>query len=150
LWDRLATLGNRIGADDQAKIRNAVHARIRMVLPEEASAAEAAYWAKYSAVFMEKGAWWRKLAARHIERAEHHENVAAVFAENRAAALKGERPMDHGVVGQMLAVDMPKPTPDGTPIVMANGEPGFSFTIKRARNDRRRRRGGFRITPKAG
>jgi hypothetical protein len=33
LWDRLATLSNRVGAEDQARIRNAVHARIPMVLP---------------------------------------------------------------------------------------------------------------------
>jgi|SRR5271155_5496738 len=43
LRDRLATLSNRIGPDDQARIRNAVHIRIPMVMPEEANA-EAAYW----------------------------------------------------------------------------------------------------------
>jgi hypothetical protein len=41
LWDRLATLSNRVGAEDQARIRNAVHARIPMVLPDEAAAVPA-------------------------------------------------------------------------------------------------------------
>jgi hypothetical protein len=53
LWERLTALSNRISADDQTKIRNAVHARIQMVLPDEANADEAAYWEKYSAVFAE-------------------------------------------------------------------------------------------------
>jgi hypothetical protein len=148
LWDRLASLSNRIGADDQAKIRNAVHARIPMVMPEEANADEAAYWEKYSAVFVEKGARHREDAAEAIKRAELTEGVAAVFAENRTAALKGERPMERVVVGELLAPGGAKPTPDGTPIIMANGEPGIYRAPKRPdRNDRRRRRNGHRFTP---
>jgi hypothetical protein len=37
LWGRLAGLSDRIGADDQARIRKAVHGRIPMVPPEEAA-----------------------------------------------------------------------------------------------------------------
>jgi hypothetical protein len=38
LWEGLASLSDRIGADDQARIRNAVHERIPMVPPDEAAA----------------------------------------------------------------------------------------------------------------
>src|ERR1700722_4654657 len=38
LWDRLTSLSNRIGPDEQAKIRNAIHARIPMVMPDEVAA----------------------------------------------------------------------------------------------------------------
>jgi hypothetical protein len=37
LWERLAGLSDRIGADDQARIRKAVHGRIPMVPPDEAA-----------------------------------------------------------------------------------------------------------------
>jgi hypothetical protein len=70
LWDRLTSPSNRIGADDQAKIRNAIHARIPMVLPDEANAGEAAYWATWNASFSESGARERERAARAIEQAE--------------------------------------------------------------------------------
>jgi len=155
LWDRLTGLSNRIGADDQAKIRNAVHARIPMVMPEEANADEAKYLGTYSAEFAKTAAEERARAARAyqdaIEQAEITEKVAMVFASNRAAALKGERPMDRVVVGQILAAKVGfKQTPDGTPCIMANGEAGVVRTPKRYRNDRRRRRGGMRYTPKAG
>jgi hypothetical protein len=38
LWERLASLSDRLGADDQARIRNAVHRRIPLVHPDEAAA----------------------------------------------------------------------------------------------------------------
>jgi hypothetical protein len=148
LWDRLHALSNRVGADDQAKIRNAVHARIPMVLPEEATAEEAKYWDTWSKSFAENGARYRKYAADNIERAEIEERVAADFAKNRNAALKGERP-DPTIVGVLLAAKVGRPRPDGTPELLANGEQGFVRTPKRSRNDRRRRRGGVRFTPKA-
>jgi hypothetical protein len=148
LWDRLHALSNRIGADDQAKIRNAVHARITMVMPEEAKADLAAYWGRYSAMFVEKGASYREDAARALRQAEEAENVAAIFADNRAAALKGGHTMDPMVVGELLAAPCAKPPPDGTPILMANGEPGIYRPAKRPdRHDRRRRRNGHRFTP---
>jgi hypothetical protein len=157
LWERLARLSNRIGPDDQAKIRNAVHARIPMVLPEEANADEAAYWATYSAMSAQKAVEKRHDATSAIEEAEYFESVAATFAENRAAALQG----DHAgrmLVGKMYFgatlgefAEACRTTPaDGTPIVMANGEIGTYRTIKRPnRNDRRRRRNGLRFTPQA-
>jgi hypothetical protein len=151
LWDRLTNLSNRIGADDQAKIRNAVHARIPIVMPDEANADEAKYWETYSATFAEDGAKGREDAACAIAEAERDEGIAAVFAENRAAALKGERPMERGVVGALLVakIGYRPPPPDGTPIIMANGEPGIYRAAKRPdRQDRRRRRGGVRFTPK--
>jgi hypothetical protein len=151
LWDRLAGLGNRIGPDDQAKIRNAVHARIPMVLPDEANADEASFWAGASAFF--DGAERRARAAREyqeaLEEAELLESVAASFAECRAAALKGEWP-DRGVAHRLVAakVGFQPPMPDGTPCIMANGEAGIVRNVKRPnRHDRRRRRGGFRFTP---
>jgi hypothetical protein len=157
LWERLTALSNRISADDQTKIRNAVHARIQMVLPDEANADEAAYWEKYSAVFAERGVREREDAARAyaeaIDSAEMDESFSAVFAENRAAALKGQRlegkRMDRMLVGELLAPGCLEPPADGTPIIMANGEPGIYRAAKRPfRNDRRRRRGGFRLTRK--
>jgi hypothetical protein len=148
LWDRLATLSNRIGPDEQASIRNAVHARIPMVLPEEANADAAAYWATWSAAFMEDGASEREDAAAAIKRAEANEGIAAIFAENRTAALQGERP-DEMIVGKLLAMKISKPTPEGTPTITENGEAGFVHYAKRSRNDRRRRRGGMRFTPPA-
>jgi hypothetical protein len=153
LWDRLASLSNRIGPDDQAKIRNAVHARIPMVMPEEANADEAKYWETYSALFAKTGAERRADAARAyqdaVKQAELDEGVATVFAENRTAALKGERPMERVVVGTLLAAKVGRPKPDGTPTIMANGEPGVIRAAKRPdRHDNRRRRGGFRFTPK--
>jgi hypothetical protein len=69
------------------------------------------------------------------------------FAGNRAAALKGERP-DRGVIGKLLLAKIGRPKPDGTPVIMANGEPGVAYTPKRERNDRRRRRNGHRFTPR--
>src|SRR5262249_12896879 len=101
LWDRLTSLSNRIGAEDQAKIRNAVHARIPLVMPIEANADAADYWQTYSRVFADFGAAERKHAAKAIERAEQNERIAAFFAENRAAALRGERP-DPMIVGKLL------------------------------------------------
>jgi hypothetical protein len=73
LRDRLASFSSRIGADDQAKIRNSVHARIPMVMPDEANADEA----------------------------ELDEGVATVFPDNRAPA-RGERRMDRVVVNELL------------------------------------------------
>jgi hypothetical protein len=87
------------------------------------------------------------MAADNIKDAEIEEGLAAVFAENRAAALKGERPMERVVVGELLATPCAH-QPDGTPMIMANGELGIYRAAKRDRNDRRRRRGGFRFTPK--
>jgi hypothetical protein len=53
------------------------------------------------------------------------------------------------LVGELLAHGSLEPPADGTPIIMANGEPGIYRAAKRPfRNDRRRRRGGFRFTPK--
>jgi hypothetical protein len=148
LWGRLTSLSNRIGADDQAKIRNAVHARIPMVLPDEANADEAAYWETWGASFAKDGARKRKHAADVIEQAELDEGVAAEFAANRAAALRGDRRMDRVVVGELLAAKVGKPPLDGTPCVMANGEVSVYRTPKRpGRNDRRRRRRGVRFTP---
>jgi hypothetical protein len=148
LWDRLTNLSNRIGPEDQAKIRNAVHARIPMVLPDEANTDEAEYWTKYSAVFVERGARKRKRASELIEQAELDEAVAGGFAENRAAALRGERPMDRVIVGKLLA-PFKNSRLEGAPCVMANGEAGVVHYAKRHRDDRRRRRGGVRFTPKA-
>jgi hypothetical protein len=37
LWGHLAGLSDRIGADDQARIRSAVHGRIPLVPPDEAA-----------------------------------------------------------------------------------------------------------------
>jgi hypothetical protein len=110
LLDRLTSLSNRIGPEDQAKIRNAVHARIPMVLPDEASADEAAYWATWSASFANSGARYRQIASDIIKQAELDEGVAATFAENRSAALRGEGPMDMGIVGKLLAVKAGKGT----------------------------------------
>jgi hypothetical protein len=138
LWDRLASLSNRIGPDDQAKIRNAVHARIPMVMPEEANADEAKYWETYSAMFVKNGAELRAMAADDIRKAEAEEDIAAIFAVNPAAALKGERPMERVVVGELLAAK-----------VGVGRELGVVRAVKRHRNDRRRRRGGFRFTPDA-
>jgi hypothetical protein len=152
LWARLGTLSNRIGADDQTKIKNAVHARIPMVMPDEANADEAAYWEKYSAVWVQHGTRERERAAEAIKQAETEESIAAIFAEYRAAALKGERPMDRNIVGKLLAkrTGHPPSLPDGTPVIMANGEAGIVRNPKRPnRNDRRRRRNGHRFTPKA-
>jgi hypothetical protein len=121
-----------------------------MVMPEEADADEAKYWETYSALFLKAGAEHRAHAADAIKDAEINEGVAAVFAENRTAALKGERPMERVVVGELLAAKVGRPKPDGTPMIMANGEPGVYRNAKRPdRQDRRRRRGGFRFTPKA-
>jgi hypothetical protein len=150
LWDRLTSLSNRIGADDQAKIRNAMHARIPMVMPDEANAEEAAYWERYSATFMESGAREREHAQQLIKQAETSEGIAAVFADNRTAALKGERPMERGVVGELLAAKagVGRAPHDGDTFVRANGEP--AVYRERTRNrpmDLRRRRGGFRFTP---
>jgi predicted RNase H-like nuclease len=78
-----------------------------MVLPDEANADEAKYWETYSAKFAEYGAQERERAARayqkSIEQAELDEGIAAVFAKNRTVALKGERPMERVVVGELLA-----------------------------------------------
>jgi hypothetical protein len=128
-----------------------VHARIPMVMPEEANADLAAYWGTYSAMFADEGASYREDAARALKQAEEAENAAAIFADNRAAALRGERTIDPMVVGELLAAPCAKgdDIPDGTPIIMANGEPGIHCTVKRPfRNDRRRRRSGVRFTPK--
>jgi hypothetical protein len=103
LFERLSHLSNRIGADDQTKIRNAVHARIPMVMPDEADVDEATYWETYSKLFMEHGADERERAAEAIACAQANEGVAAIFAANRAAALAGQRPMKRGVVGEVLA-----------------------------------------------
>jgi hypothetical protein len=152
LWERLPKLSNRIGADDQVKIRNAVHARIPMVMPEEANAAEAAYWQEYSAVWAGFAAGEREHAAEEIKRAEADERVAAIFAENRAAALRGERPMKQIVVGELLAkrCGFQPSTADGTPCVNPlTGELSVHREVKRPdRKDRRRRRNGMRFTPK--
>jgi hypothetical protein len=150
LWERLATLSNRVGADDQAKIRNAVHARIPMVMPDEANADEAEYWARWGGSFADHGARKREHAAALIAEAEIEEGVAAAFADNCAAALRGERPMDRIVVGDLLAAKVGKPPPEGTPCFRANGEAAVVRYAKRpGRNDRRRRRHGVRYTPKA-
>ena len=100
-----------------------------------------------------EGALRRARAARDyqdaIKQAERDENVASVFADNRIVALKGERP-DPMIVGELLAarVGFQQPKPDGTPVIMANGEAGVVRNPKRPnRNDRRRRRGGMRFTP---
>jgi hypothetical protein len=78
-----------------------------MVLPDEANADEAKYWETYSAKFAEYGAQEQERAARayqkSIEQAELDEGIAAVFAKNRTVALKGERPMERVVVGELLA-----------------------------------------------
>jgi hypothetical protein len=123
-------------------------------MPEEANADEANYWKKYSAKFAESGAEKREQAARDyqhaIEMAELDESVAADFAENSTDALKGERPMSRSVVGELLAAKagIIHPMADGTPLIMANGEPGVYYAAKRPdRNDRRRRRGEVRYTP---
>jgi hypothetical protein len=152
LWDRMASLGNRISAEDQAKIRNAVHARIPMVMPDEARAEEARIWAEASALFEEKGTREREAAAEAIKRAENHEGLAAIFAENRAAVLRGEQVQDNprALVLEILAAQLGVKAnpPDGTPLMMANGEIGTYRAAKRPyRNDRRRRRGGVRFTP---
>jgi hypothetical protein len=104
----------------------------------------------------------REQAARDyqdaIERAENHEGLAPIFAENRAAVLRGEHVEDNprSLVLEILAAQLglsgPAAAqynpPDGTPIVMTNGEPGIYHAPKRPdRNDRRRRRNGHRFTP---
>jgi hypothetical protein len=148
----MTSLGNRIGPDDQAKIRTAVHARIPMVMRDEANADEAKYWEEHGAVFAEFGARGREHAASAIEQAERDEGIAAIFAENRAVALRGERPMDRVVVGQLLAAKcgfQPDPK-DGEPCINPyTGEPSVHRVAKRPnRNDRRRRRNGMRFIPK--
>jgi hypothetical protein len=152
LFHRLAGLSNRIGPDDQAKIRNAVHARIPMVLPDEANADEAKYWGDYSATWAEFGARNREHARSAIEQAEKDEVIAAIFAENRAAALRGERPMERVIVGELLAarVGFRSEPRDGEACVNPlTGEASIRRVAKRPhRNDRRRRRGGTRFTPK--
>jgi hypothetical protein len=149
LWDRLASLSNRIGPDDQAKIKNAVHARIPTVMPDEVKAAEAQYWDDWRSSFLQSGAREREGAAAAIDRAEWNEEVAAMFAENRADVLKGEHP-GQLIVGKLLALKLGYKSPaDGAKVIMANGEEGIYREAKRPdRNDRRRRRNGLRFTPK--
>jgi hypothetical protein len=156
LWKRLSSLGNRIGTDDQAKIRNEVHARIPMVMPEEANADEAEYWEEYSAMWADDAARERERAASIIKeaekRAEQDEAIAAIFAKNRAAALKGERPMKRVVVGQLLAAKcgfQPSRKDGELCVNPLTGELNVHRVVKRSdRKDRRRRRNGYRFTPK--
>jgi hypothetical protein len=124
-----------------------------MVMPEEANADEAEYWAEYSAVWAGFGAREREGAASGIERAEKDEAIAAIFAKNRAAALKGERQMERVVVGQLLGARVRArcdPREDGESCVNPlTGEASVVRYPKRPdRKDRRRRRNGHRFTPK--
>ena len=99
-------------------------------------------------MFEQKGAREREMAAMYIERAEAQEKLAALFGDERAAALKGEKTMDRNTVLRVMAIQLRGPEPKG-PVLMANDEPGVRRTPKRPhRNDRRRRRGGFRFKPK--
>jgi hypothetical protein len=88
-------------------------------------------------MFAPSGADVRKRAeealAEAFERAAEDEKLAAIFADNGAAALRGERPIHQGVVGQILAAKagFKPPPPDGTPCVMANGEAGVVRNPKR-------------------
>ena len=101
-------------------------------------------------MFEQKGAREREMAAMYIERAEAQEKLAALFGDERAAALKGEKTMDRNTVLRVMAIQLRGPEPKG-PVLMANDEPGVRRTPKRPhRNDRRRRRGGFRFKTKTG
>jgi hypothetical protein len=82
LPQRLAALGNRLGADDEPKIRGALHSRIPMVTPDEQRAVQAEN-------FKDDERFWdtmRDLNASHIE--GHKAQIAA--AEAKIAEMEPE------------------------------------------------------------
>jgi hypothetical protein len=82
LPQRLAALGNRLGADDEPKIRGALHSRIPMVTPHEQRAVQAEN-------FKDDERFWdtlRDLTASHIE--GHKAQIA--LAEAKVAEMEPE------------------------------------------------------------
>jgi hypothetical protein len=91
IHDRLAALGNRIGADEHAKILGALHGRIPMVTPEDIRAVQ-------DESFADDERFWdsmRDLNASHIEGLKGHialafSKIAAMEPEVAKAAEKVE------------------------------------------------------------
>jgi hypothetical protein len=82
IHDRLAALGNRIGADEHAKILGALHGRIPMVTPEDIRAVQ-------EESFKDDERFWdgmRDLNASHIEGLKGH----IALAESKIAAMEPE------------------------------------------------------------
>jgi hypothetical protein len=82
LPQRLAALGNRLGADDEPKIRGVLHSRIPMVTPDEQRAVQAEN-------FKDDEHFWdtmRDLNASHIE--GHKAQIA--LAEAKVAEMEPE------------------------------------------------------------
>jgi hypothetical protein len=82
LPERLSRLGNRVGADDHAKIYGALHARIQMVTPDEQRAIQEEN-AKGDERFWEA---LRGLNASHIESYRGH----IALAETKIAEMEPE------------------------------------------------------------
>jgi hypothetical protein len=79
IHDRLAALGNRIGADEHAKILGALHGRIPMVTPENIRAVQ-------EESFADDERFWdtmRDMNASHIEGLKGH----IALAESKIAAI---------------------------------------------------------------
>src|ERR1700722_11965000 len=80
IHDRLAALGNRLGADEHAKILGALHGRIPMVTPEDIRAVQ-------EESFADDERFWdtmRDLNASHIEGLKGH----IALAESKIAAME--------------------------------------------------------------
>src|SRR5271165_2865298 len=85
LPERLAALGNRLGADDEPKIRAALHSRIPMVTPDEQRAVQAENF-KDDERFWDK---MRDLGASNIEgRKELIARAEALIAEETPAVAE--------------------------------------------------------------
>jgi hypothetical protein len=94
LPDRLARLGNRVNAADQAKIYGAIHGRVPMVTIEEQQAlkldnaeADERFWSGLHGAHQEQADGQKQLAAK-AERAAAGNQVAAAKAAGNAAAAK--------------------------------------------------------------
>ncbi len=82
IHDRLAALGNRVGADEHPKILGALHARIPMVTPDELHAVQ-------EESFKDDEQFWgsmQDMNASHIEGLKGH----IALAESKIAAMEPE------------------------------------------------------------
>jgi hypothetical protein len=82
IHDRLAALGNRIGADEHAKILGALHGRIPMVTPEDIRAVQ-------DESFADDERFWDTMRDMNASHIEGHKALIAQ-AESRIAAMEPE------------------------------------------------------------
>jgi hypothetical protein len=91
LPDRLARLGNRVGADEHAKIYGALHARIPMVTPDEQRALQREN-------FVDDEKFWDTMSGLGAASVEEHKALIAIankkIAEHEAGAAKARAELE--------------------------------------------------------